>query len=104
MIKLSKTSKMPCRSWSLEALVTCPASKDSNGELVPACKGCYATTGMYHMPTVKTPRQDNTEDWQRDSWVQDMVDERDTARYFRWVDSGDMYSLQVAEQMRAIMK
>jgi hypothetical protein len=104
MIKLSKTSKMPCRSWSLEALVTCPASKDSNGELVPACKGCYATTGMYHMPNVKKPRQDNKEDWQRDNWVSDMVDELDTDRYFRWFDSGDMYSLQLAEKILEIMK
>ena len=32
MIKLSKTSKLDgIMSWSLQALETCPASKDSNG-------------------------------------------------------------------------
>ena len=50
MIKLSKASKMPCRSWSLQAIDTCPASIGSDGELVDACKGCYATTGNYNFP------------------------------------------------------
>ena len=48
-IRLSKASKMPCPSWSLEALTTCPASKKRDGTLVDACKGCYATTGNYRM-------------------------------------------------------
>ena len=47
MLKLSKASKMPCRSWSLQALDTCPGSRDKSGELVPACSGCYATDGNY---------------------------------------------------------
>ena len=34
MIRLSKASKMPCRSWSLQALETCPGARKSNGELV----------------------------------------------------------------------
>lgn len=54
MLKLSKTSKLDgIKSWSLEALVTCPASVKAGGELVDACKGCYATTGNYRFPNVK---------------------------------------------------
>lgn len=104
MIKLSKASKMPCRSWSLQALVTCPASKDKNGELVPACKGCYATTGNYNFPNVKAPRQHNQEDWKREEWVSDFIAELDNDRYFRWFDSGDMYNIKLAEKMLAIME
>ena len=63
MIRLSKPSKMPCKSWSLEALDTCPASTDSNGDLVPACVGCYATDGNYRFPNVKAPRVSNKQDW-----------------------------------------
>ena len=102
--KLSKASKMPCRSWSLEALTTCPASKDSNGELVPACKGCYATTGNYRFPNVKAPRLHNQSDWKNDDWVAAMVAELDNDRYFRWFDSGDMYDIRLAKKILAVMQ
>ena len=104
MIKLSKAGKMPCRSWSLQAIDTCPASIGSDGELVDACKGCYATTGNYRFPNVKRPREHNKEDWKRDSWVDDMVAELDNDRYFRWFDSGDMYHIKLARKMLEVMK
>jgi hypothetical protein len=103
MIKLSKANKMPCKSWSLQAIDTCPASKDNNGDLVPACQGCYATTGNYRFPNVKAPREHNREDWKRDAWVSDMIDELDTERYFRWFDSGDVYDIRLADKILAVM-
>ena len=99
MIKLSKASKMPCRSWSLQALDTCPASRDASGDLVDACKGCYATSGNYRFPNVKAPRVHNREDWKRDTWVSDMVQELDNDRYFRWFDSGDIYDIRLARKI-----
>jgi len=99
-IKLSKTSKLDgILSWSLQALDTCPGSKSDNGELVPACKGCYATTGNYRFANVKKPREFNREDWKRDTWVNDMLIALDSSRYFRFFDSGDMYSLELAEKI-----
>jgi hypothetical protein len=91
-------------SWSLQALDTCPGSKDSTGNLVPACQGCYATTGNYRFANVKKPREFNREDWKRDSWVNDMVQALDSSRYFRWFDSGDMYTLQLACKIYEVMK
>ena len=99
MLKLSKASKMPCRSWSLQALDTCPASRDAKGDLVDACKGCYATSGNYRFPNVKAPRVHNREDWKRDTWVSDMVQELDNDRYFRWFDSGDIYDVRLARKI-----
>ena len=99
MLKLSKASKMPCRSWSLQALDTCPASRDASGELVDACKGCYATSGNYRFPNVKAPRVHNREDWKRDTWVADMIQELDNDRYFRWFDSGDIYDVRLARKI-----
>ena len=96
-IRLSKASKMPCPSWSLEALTTCPGSKRRDGTLVDACKGCYATQGNYRFPNVKAPRLENQEDWKREDWVQDMVQELDNHRYFRWFDSGDMYHIKLVK-------
>ena len=104
MLKLSKASKMPCKSWSLEALVTCPASKNKDGSLVDACKGCYATTGNYRFPNVKAPRAHNKDDWKRDEFVAEFVQELDTERYFRWFDSGDMYDLRLANKILEIMQ
>ena len=102
--KFSKPSKMPCRSWSLQALDTCPASKKSDGELVDACKGCYATTGFYAMGSVKAPREHNREDWKHSDWVDVMAAELDNDRYFRGFDSGDLYSLALAEKVLEVMR
>jgi len=102
MLKLSKTSKLGTKSWSLQALETCPGSKLTNGQLVAACSGCYATTGMYHFGPVKAVRADNKKDWQRDGWVADMVKALSKDTHFRWFDSGDMYALELAEKMLAM--
>jgi hypothetical protein len=105
MIKLSKTSKLDgIMSWSLQAIDTCPGSSDGNGGLVPACQGCYATTGNYRFANVKKPREFNREDWKRDTWVSDMVQALDSSRYFRWFDSGDMYDLSLAIKILAVME
>jgi len=104
MLKISVTSKLDgIRSWSLQALDTCPGSISSPGVLVDACKGCYATTGNYNYPNVKAPRLHNREDWTRLSWVDDMVNELNNDRYFRWFDSGDMYTLGLAEKILEVM-
>jgi hypothetical protein len=105
-VKLSKTSKLDgIMSWSLNALDTCQGSINPvTKELVPACQGCYATTGNYRFPNVKAPREFNKQDWQRDTWVSDMVLALDSSRYFRWFDSGDMYDLRLAEKIYQVMQ
>ncbi len=103
-VRISVTSKLDgIRSWSLQALDTCPGSKNKDGTLVPACSGCYATTGNYRFANVKAPRLENQEDWKRDDWVDDMVAALDSDRYFRWFDSGDMYALALAEKIYEVM-
>lgn len=105
MIKLSKTSKLDgILSWSLQAIDTCPGSSDGNGGLVAACQGCYATTGNYRFSNVKKPREFNREDFKRSEWVSDMVIGLDSSRYFRWFDSGDMFSLELADKIYQVME
>ena len=105
MIRISTTSKLDgIRSWSLQALDTCPGSIASPGVLVPACQGCYATTGNYVFANVKAPREHNKNDWQRTEWVSDMVAALETDRYFRWFDSGDLFSLGLAEKVLEVMR
>ena len=104
MPRISVTSKLDgIRSWSLQAIDTCPGSIASPGVLVDACKGCYATTGNYNYPNVKAPREFNRTDWERLDWVDDMVAALENDRYFRWFDSGDVYSLALAEKILEVM-
>ena len=70
MLRISVTSKLDgIRSWSLQALETCPgsilipATHSSAAVLVDACEGCYATQGNYRYPNVKAPRIENRIDW-----------------------------------------
>ena len=102
-VKLSSPGKMPCPSWSLQAIDTCPGAHEG-GKLVPACAGCYATGGNYRFPAVVELREYNKQDWQRDDWVEDMIAELQNLRYFRWFDSGDMYHEKLAQKIYLVMR
>lgn len=104
MIKLSKTSKLGCKSWSLQAIETCPGSVGDDGKLVDACSGCYATQGAYLWPATVAARSYNKEDWKRPGWVDDMVKTLSKERYFRWFDSGDVYAIELAKKMYQVME
>ncbi len=101
-VKLAKTSKMPCKSWSLQALETCPGAR-VKGIIVDACKGCYARTGFYQFGAAIKAREFNREDWKRDDWVDDMVSAILGDEYFRWFDSGDCYDIRLAEKILQVM-
>jgi hypothetical protein len=104
MVKLSKTSKLDgIMSWSLQAKDDCPGSVGADGELVPACSGCYARLGFYVYPKAIALRAANKADWQRADWTDDMVQALAKQKYFRWFDSGDMYSLALAKKILAVM-
>lgn len=105
LVRLSKVGKLGVYSWSLQALNKCPASLKSNGELVDACKGCYAAFGQYNYPNVKAPREYNVWAWQQENFVSEFVEILNAShKYFRWLDSGDLYSLALAEKVYEIMK
>jgi hypothetical protein len=102
--KVSKTSKLDgIKSWSLQAIETCPGSVSDSGDLVAACSGCYATTGCYNFKGTKKVRSDNKAAWQEADWVAVMVSELKKQTFFRWFDSGDMYSLKLAEKIYQVM-
>jgi len=100
--KLSNPSKMPGKSWSLQAGDTCPGKK-VEGELDPVCGDCYAQRGRYEFANVVDLRAHNREDWQKDGWVEAMTKLIGKRKYFRWFDSGDVYSLALAEKIFAVM-
>jgi hypothetical protein len=103
MFMLSKTSKLGCFSWSLQAWDTCPGARGDDGEAVDACKFCYARRGNYVYPNVKRVREVNLEDWKQDDWVERMVSAIGSELYFRWFDSGDCYHRDLAIKICEVM-
>ena len=106
MIKLSKASKMPCKSFSLEAIQTCPGMFKEDGAIKEVCQGCYAVKGSYTWPVVKKVREDNLAETLKDSFVDNMVEMlyKQKGNYFRWFDSGDVYSKEFLCKIHAICK
>ena len=104
MVALSKPSKMPCKTWSLQAGSTCPGSIDPTTKLpVPVCAGCYAKDGFYNMPNSVKVRDANREDWKRGAWVDEMILALAKETHFRWFDSGDVYHPALAFKIYLVM-
>jgi len=101
---LSKTSKLGCYSWSLQAWDTCPGARGEDGEAVDACRFCYARRGNYLYSNVKRVRSVNLEDWKQDDWVDRMVSSIGSDLYFRWFDSGDCYHRDLALKILEVMR
>ena len=93
--KLSKPSKMPCKSYSLPAK-ECKIGSLLRGVKGSTCKGCYAMKGFYVMPVVEKAMYRRLDSLKDPHWVQAMVIlvGREKSGYFRWHDSGDIQSLE----------
>jgi hypothetical protein len=108
-IKLSVTSKLDgIKSWSLTAVDDCPGAvarsyKGRPPDLVEACQGCYARDGNYRFANVKAPRLHNRADWKREDWEADMIGALAGETHFRWLDSGDLYALELAWKVYTVM-
>jgi len=103
MPKISKTSKMQITgkkvgSWSLPAGNSCPGAKGAE-----VCEGCYAKKGMYRFPVVKNVREYNKQDYHKDDWVDRMVREVNKFDYFRWFDSGDIETPELARKITKVV-
>jgi len=100
---LSDTSKMPGKSWGINADVC-----KTGGKLAKIagtiCSVCYAQKGFYSMyPNVKRSQDTRLELFEADplAWVGAMVKLVGSESFFRWFDSGD---LQSVEMLNAIVE
>lgn len=91
----SKTSKMPCPSYSLSAF-DCITTD-------PICdKYCYARKHHYNFKNVKDALATNQNMYMLKDWVKDFVffiNKVENLRYFRWFDSGDLPSILMLEKI-----
>ena len=104
-VLLSKASKMPGKSWSLQAGDTCPGSiNPDTKKVIDVCQDCYAKKNFYRMESVIKPRLHNRKDWKRPDWADDMVQALDNERWFRWFDSGDIYTAALAQKIYEVAR
>ena len=98
---LSQTSKMPCKSISLDAELCNTGSKLAKIPNTP-CNKCYALRGFYNMPSVKKAMQDRLEFMTSEYFVERMIHLLANEDYFRWFDSGDVQSYKMANDIVTI--
>ena len=96
---LSRTSKMPCESISLDARQCKTGSKLAK---IPGsvCNGCYALKGFYNMPSVKNKMAERMNFFNSIDFVPRMIEileQRKNKKLFRWFDSGDVQSELMAQ-------
>jgi len=94
---LSNTHKMPGKSISLDARECKTGAKLAK---VPGsvCHGCYALKGRYRMNNVRSAMAKRLAFMTSASFVDNMTAELSRIRkpHFRWFDSGDVQSVQMA--------
>ena len=102
---ISKTSKMPCGSWSLSAR-WCKVGSKLNLVKGSACFDCYALGGYYIMyeKTILKAYERNLKAFNSDieSFTTSFIEylERfEKSGFFRWFDSGDLQSTSMLEDI-----
>mgnify|MGYP003135071716 FL=1 len=107
---LSKTSKMPCLSFGLSALLCTvgallrKAKVTIKGKISP-CRMCYAQKGAYVWRSVREAHARRLEAWKNNpNWISDFVVAIHKQEYFRWFDSGDLQSLSMLEAIVEVAK
>ena len=89
----TQTSKMPCKSYSLPTEHCNVGSKLAKVE-GSICHGCYANKGNYnrYAKTIKPVQFRRLESVSKDEWVESMVKSIGKDEYFRWHDSGEIFT------------
>ena len=103
---LSHPSKMPCPAISLDARACKTGSKLAEIEGT-VCHDCYALKGFYRMPNTRNAMQRRMDFMTSLEFVPKMVEELRqfcTNGYFRWFDSGDVQSVQMATNILEICR
>lgn len=100
---LGQTTKMPGKSWGISATL-CNVGGKLRKVNNSVCQGCYALKGFYMFRSVKTGHDKRlalfNESLERDggeSWVAAMVYLLHKEKHFRFLDSGDLQSVEMLD-------
>ena len=102
---LSYTSKMPCPSWGTPP-ETCFKGGLYSTYKGSVCSNCYAKKGFNAFGSVRKARLRRLDKWKADRvlWVKSMITLIKGKPYFRWFDSGDIYSGEMFEDICGVCK
>jgi len=97
---LTRTSKMPCPSYSLP-VIACKTGARMAAKPGTVCSDCYAAKWRYRMmANVIEPQQvARLAALEDPDWCDAMVTLIEPWRYFRWHDSGDLQSVAHLDQI-----
>lgn len=95
---LSKPSKMPCNSYSINP-ANCKVGQKLARVKGSTCSDCYACKGNYkrYSSTMEKAWGKREANLASMEWIEAMVEliqRRDRSGYFRWHDSGDLQSMK----------
>ena len=103
LIRLNKTSKMNCFSFSLDARDCITGSKLRLIE-GSTCSKCYALRNNYNYPSVIKNRKNNLKHLESEYFVYVMTYQLQHMKYFRWFDSGDIPHIEALKKIVEIAK
>ena len=101
---LSNTSKMGCKSWGIAALENCKTGRALSKIAGSVCANCYACKGQYQFKNVKQAHSVRKDKTLQPEWVPAMIKMIEKEKFFRWHDSGDLYSYAYLLKIVAIVK
>ena len=105
---LTKTSKMPCMSYSLP-IIACRTGFRMRAIAGSVCHVCYAGRNFYKMyegtiEPAQHARLDATLNADFEEWVSAMVCLIGDDEYFRWLDSGDIQNIEMLERIAEVCR
>lgn len=99
---LSRTSKMPAKSYGLPA-AECATGSKLHKVAGSVCADCYALKGNYRRyPAIVAAQYRRLATISGSNWVADMVTAIGSDAYFRWHDSGDIQSREHLAKICAV--
>jgi len=103
---LSNPEKMPGPAWNLEPLVTCNTGRKLGARPGTVCSVCYGLSKksryVRFAKTMKPAWDRRLAATQKEYFVDAMVKLITGVDYFRWHDTGDVYSLEYWQAIRRI--
>ena len=102
-IEMSRPSKMPEGSWSIDAS-RCNVGSKLHLIKDSVCEHCYALKGNYRYPVVKTAQERRYQAIWQDHWVPMMAQLISSQTWFRWFDAGDIQGAEHLVKIVAICK
>jgi hypothetical protein len=109
-MKLSRTSKMPCASYALPAVIACHRGQYLKNIEGSICANCYAYKGNYWFKGARNLRVENLteaklcETSNYDFWIVQakVLIIQSGYSHFRWFDSGDCISQKMANAISEV--